>query len=79
MLSSVIVKLRKLLALTRIFEFGRAFILAFQKPSMTVEIGATAQHTREYICDPQLRPEPQFVQKKRRQIGKKRDFKMNFS
>jgi hypothetical protein len=46
---------------------------------MTVEIGATAQHAREYICDPQLRPEPQFVQKKRRQIGKKRDFKMNFS
>jgi hypothetical protein len=37
MLSSDIVKLRNALALTRIFEFGRA--LAFQERSMTVKIG----------------------------------------
>ena len=47
MLSSDIVKLRNVLPPTPIFEFGRAFIVAFGKPSMTVEIGAAARHACE--------------------------------
>ena len=87
MLSSDIVKLRNVLAPTWILEFGRALHPCFSGTILTVEVGSqtAAANTipvtgeRECLCDPQLRTEAQFMQKKRRQVGKKRDFKMNFS
>ena len=65
MTSSVIVKLRKVLALTRIFEFGRALHPCF---SGTIHDGTRSAPTaaantipvtgeRECLCDPQLRTE----------------------